>query len=254
MDNTQLQQALLQLESLEKDYHRLDTLRKVGSVSQQQFDQVRTQYDMARSNVAFLRENTRMLAPFSGMVSGKYYENGEMFSGAPNTAAGKAAIISLVQISQLKAVVNVAERYYPYIKTGMDVSIQPDLYQDDVFSGRVMTVYPVIDPLSRTFKIEISIPNGEEKLRPGMFARAILEFDQVQAFVVPSLAILKLQGSNERYVFLEEDGVAKRLVVEIGDRYDDMVELIADEIQEGDRLIIAGQSRLLDGMAVDVVR
>lgn len=254
MDNTQLQQALLQLESLEVDYHRLDTLRKVGSVSQQQFDQVRTQYDLARSNVAFLRENTRLLAPFSGIVSGKYYENGEMFSGAPNTAAGKAAIISLVQTAQLKAVVNVAERYYPYIKAGMEVKIQPDMYKDELFSGKVSTVYPVIDPSTRTFKIELSIPNRDEKLRPGMFARSIMDFDQVQAIVVPSLAVLKLQGSNERYVFLEENGTAKRIVVEIGDRYDDMVELLTDEIQEGDWLIIAGQSRLLDGMAVDVIR
>ena len=254
MDQTQLHQALVQMSSIETDYRRIDTLRRVGSVSQQQYDQISTQFDLIRSNVAFLKENTRLVAPFSGKVSGKYFENGEMFSGAPNTAAGKAAILSIVQTNRLKALVNVAERFYPNVKQGMTVKIQSDLYSDQVFPGTVSAIYPVIDPATRTFKIEITVPNQQDMLIPGMFARAILEFDQVQAIVVPSLAIMKLQGSNERFVFLEQDGRAKRVVVELGDRYDEMVELISDEISTGDKLIIAGQSRLLDGTPVSVIR
>ncbi len=254
MDQTQLNQARIQLQSLEVDYRRLDTLRRVGSISQQQYDQIKMQYDLAQSNVGFLQENTKLLAPFSGIVSGKYFENGEMYSGAPNTPVGKAAIVSLVQTSRLKALVNVAERYYPYIAKGMDAHISSDMYPGESFAGTVAIIYPTIDPASRSFKIEISVPNPGERLRPGMFARAYLELDQVQSFVVPALAVLKLQGSNERYVFLEENGKAKRITVELGDRYDDMVELISDEIHEGDKLIIAGQSRLLDGMPVEVIR
>ena len=254
MDQTQFHQAQLQLQSLETDYRRMDTLRKVGSISQQQYDQIRTQYDLAQSNLAFLEENTRLMAPFPGRVSGKYYENGEMFSGAPNTPVGKAAIVSLVQTSRMKAVVNVAERYYRYIQPDMEVKIHADNFPDTAFAGRVSTIYPVIDPITRTFKVEISIPNQQEKLRPGMFARASMDLQQVQAFMVPSLAVLKLQGSNERYVFLEENGRARRISVELGNRYDDMVELISDEINEGDRLIIAGQARLLDGVEVTVVQ
>lgn len=252
MDQTQLNQAKIQLQSLELDYQRLDTLRKLGSISQQQFDQIKTQYELAKSNVAFLQENTTLLAPFTGTVSGKYYENGEMFSGAPNTPAGKAAILYLVQTSRLKAIVHVAEQYYPYIRRGMEVVVTSDMYPGESFTGSIAIIYPTIDQLSRSFKIEITLPNADERLRPGMFARARLELDQVQAFVVPALAVMKLQGSNERYVFLEENGKAKRIIVELGNRYDDMVELISDEINESDRLIVAGQSRLLDGMAVEV--
>ena len=254
MDQTQLHQARVQLQSLQTDYRRMDTLRRVGSISQQQYDQMKTQYELAQSNLAFLEENTSLVAPFSARVSGKYYENGEMFSGAPNTPAGKAAIISLVQISQMKAVVHVAERHYTFIQPDMHVKIRADVFPDTIFAGRVSRVYPVIDPLTRTFKVELSIPNQGEKLRPGMFARATMELDQVQAFLVPSLAVLKLQGSNDRYVFLEDNGRARRVVVELGDRFDDMVELISDDIHEGDRLIIAGQARLLDGMEVTVVQ
>ncbi len=254
MDLTQLKQAQVQLKSIETDYRRIDTLRRVGSASQQQYDQIRTQYDLAKSNVAFLEENTRLLAPFSGTVSGKYFENGEMFSGAPNTVAGKAAIISLVQTNRLKAILNVAERYYPQIKVGMAVSILSDMYPNEAFSATVTTIYPVIDQATRSFKIELSVPNSSEMLRPGMFARASLDLDQVEAFVVPSLAVMKVQGSNERFVFLEEHGKARRIIVEIGDRYDDMVELVSDEIEAGDKLIIAGQSRLVDGVAVSIIQ
>lgn len=252
MDNTQLIQAQLQLQSIEKDFHRVDTLRRVGSISQQQYDQIKTQYEVTRSNVDFLEENTRLLAPFSGTISERYFEPGEMFSGAPNTAAGKAAILSLVQTNKLKALVNISERYFPYVKPGMEVMITSDVYPGESFPATIELVYPVIDPQTRSFRVELRIPNSDERLRPGMFARARLEFDRVEAFVVPALAVLKLQGSDERYVFIEENGTAGRVVVQIGDRFDDMVEVISDEINVGDKLIIAGQARLLDGVAVRV--
>lgn len=252
MDRTQLLQAQVQLESVEKDYRRIDTLRTAGSVSQQQYDQIRTQYELALSNVEFLKENTRLMAPFSGTVSGKYFENGEMFSGAPNTPAGKAAILSVVQTSSLKAMVNVSERYYPWINTGMPVRISSDVYHGEEFNGTVTRVYPTVSPATRTFTIELAVPNQDQRLRPGMFARAVVDLEQVEVFVVPALAVLKLQGSNERYIFLEENGKAKRVVVELGDRFDDMVEIVSDEIQAGDNLIVAGQARLLDGIAVSV--
>lgn len=253
MDKTQLHQAKVQLQNIETDFRRLDTLRKAGSISRQQYDQVFTQYELARSNVEFLRDNTRLLAPFSATVSEKYFENGEMFSGAPNTAAGKAAVLSLVGTDRLKAIVNVAERYFPYIQPGMEVQVSSDVYPGKAFSGEVSRVYPTIDPATRSFRLEIVVPNPEEKLRPGMFARARLELEEVEAFVVPALAVMKLQGSNERYIFLEENGRAKRVVVEPGERYDDMIELISEEVTVGDRLIVAGQSRLLDGVAVRVM-
>ena len=252
MDQTQLHQAELQLQSLETDFRRLDTLRQVGSVSQQQFDQIKTQYEVTKSNVAFLRENTRLSAPFSGKVSGKYFEDGEMFSGAPNTAAGKAALLSLVQLNVLKARVNIPERFFPNVKTGMDVRLSADTYPGEVFTGTVTLIYPVIDPITRSFTIEVSVPNAAERLRPGMFARASLDVDQVKALLAPSLAVMKVQGSNERYVFVERSGQAHRIVVEMGDRFNDMVELISDDIRQGDRLIVAGQSRLIEGVRVNV--
>jgi membrane fusion protein (multidrug efflux system) len=252
MDQTQLQQATLQLENLKTDYKRLDTLQKVGSVTQQQFDQISTQYEVARSNVKFLSENTQLRAPFNGVISGKYFENGEMYSAVPNTMAGKAAILSIVQIDPLKAIVNIPETYFPLVNTGMKASVTCDIYNDQKYSGIVFRKYPVIDPASHSFQIEIRVPNPNEKLRPGMFCRVTLELGQVQALVVPSLAVLKMQGSNERYVFLEKEGTAKRVTVTMGKRFDDLVEILSPEIHQGDHLIIFGQARLLDGDKVEL--
>jgi membrane fusion protein, multidrug efflux system len=253
MDQTQLRQAEIQLKNLETDYNRLDTLQKVGSITRQQFDQVSTQYEIARSNVDFLKENTRLIAPFNGVISGKYFEDGEMYSGAPTTAAGKAAIISVVQISPLKAIINIPETYYPLVNEGMGTQILCDIYPGEAYTGNIIRKYPTIDVYTHSFQVEIRIENPGEKLRPGMFARVSLQLGEVKALVVPALAVLKMQGSNERYVFLEKDGQAKRVSVTLGQRFDDKVEVISSELKEGDQLIIAGQSRLIDQVPVEIV-
>ena len=81
MDRTTLNQAELQLINLEKDFRRLDTLMSVGGVAAQQYDQVKTQLDITRTNVEFLRENVVLSSPFAGIITAKYFENGELYSG-----------------------------------------------------------------------------------------------------------------------------------------------------------------------------
>ena len=252
MDRTQLHQAEVQLKNLEVDFRRLDTLAKYGSVAQQQYDQLKTQYEVAQSNVAFLQENTQLSAPFSGIISGRYYEPGEMYSGAPNTQAGKAAVLSLVQIDRLKAIVPLSEKYFPLVKNGMETVVSIDVYPDRSFTGRVERVHPTIDATNRTFNAEIVIGNHEGLLRPGMFIRVRFDLDEEEAILLPSMAVLKVQGSNERYLFKEENGIARRVSVTIGKRYDDNIEVFSDNLEPGDNVIVSGQARLLDGVQVEV--
>ena len=253
MDRTQLHQAEIQLKNLELDFNRLDTLAKVGSIAMQQYDQLKTQYTVAKSNVEFLRDNTRLLAPFNGVVSGRYFEPGELYSGAPNTQAGKAAVLSIVQIDRLKAVVSLSEKYFPFVKTGMETNVVSDIYKERVFPGRVYRIYPTIDPLNRTFSIEVLVDNREGLLRPGMFSRVTFDLDEEKAVLLPSVAVLKMQGSNDRYLFIEKNGVAQRVAVTIGKRYDDDIEVFSDKLNPGDRIIVTGQARLVDGVSVQVV-
>ncbi|MFO7659122.1 MAG: efflux RND transporter periplasmic adaptor subunit [Bacteroidales bacterium] len=254
MDQTQLKQTLIQLKTIETDFKRYDTLMKAGSITKQVFDQAKAQYEIAKMNAEFLRENAVLHAPFNGIISGKYYEDGEMYSGAPNTMAGKAAIVSLVQVNPLKAIVNIPETYFPMISNGMKAEVVSDIYPGKKYTGEIIRKYPVIDPMSHSFTVEIKVINPGEKLRPGMFCRVSIELGEVKALIVPAQAVLKMQGSNQRYIFVEKEGIAKRILVNVGKRYDDYVEVISNELKEGDQLIISGQARLIDGVTVEIVR
>ncbi len=255
MDRTQLMQARIQLANLEKDLARLDTLLQTGSTRQQQYDQMKAQYDVLKSNVAFLEENTVLKAPFNGIITGRYFEAGEMYSGAPTAASGgKAAIVTLMQINPVKVTLNITEQYFPLIRRGMPVRISSDIYSDEVFTGKVHLVHPTINAMTRSFQTEVEVPNQSEKLRPGMFVRASMDLGEIEAFVVPAATVLVQEGTNIRYVFVEKDGVASRIEVVIGKRYDDMIEIISDNLREGDRIVTQGQVRLTTGDKVEVVR
>ncbi len=254
MDQTQLHQAETQLKNLKAEYDRAVQLNQTGSISVQKYDAAVAAYEVAEANVKFLKENTTLLAPFDGIVTGKYYENGEMFSGTPNTSAGKAAVITIEQIDPLKAYVNLTEQYFPSVKKGIKVQLRSNVYPDRAFPGEVSIVYPTIDKASRTFTVEVKIPNSDRTLRPGMFGSINFFIGEANTLVVPALAVLKLQGSNDRYIFLNDNGKAKRVAVKLGKRFEDQVEIISDQIKEGDEMVVVGQAKLIDGMEISVTQ
>lgn len=254
MDKTNLHQAEVQLKNLETEYNRAKMLNETQSISKQAYDAAVTQYEVAKSNVDFLKENTQMLAPFNGVVTGKYFENGEVYTGAAFGGASKPSIIAIEKINPLKAYVNLSEQYFLSVKEGTKVELKSNLYPDQVFNGKVSIVYPTIDPSSRTFTVEVKIPNEKEALRPGMYGTINFFIGNTETVVAPAIAVLKLQGANDRYVFLNKDGKAKRVPVILGKRFEDKVELISDEIHEGDELIVVGQGRLVDGSPLTVTQ
>jgi membrane fusion protein (multidrug efflux system) len=252
MNRTQLQQAMVQLKNIETDFKRLDTLQKTGSIAEQKYDQVKAQYEIAKSNVDFLQENTILRAPFDGIISGKYYEEGEMYSGVPNTQAGKSAILSIVSINSLKAIVGISERYYPLISNDMKANIKSDIYPDKVFTGKIYRIHPTIDPSTRSFQVEIEVANPGLKLRPGMFVRASVNYGIAESILVPSVAVLKQTGTNERYVFINENNKAARKTVQTGIILDDNIE-ITNGLKTGEELITTGQNKLEDNTIINIV-
>ncbi len=254
MDRTQLYQLKLQLSSLEKDLNRLDTLLKSGSAKQQQYDQMKTQYDVTKTNFDFMEENTLMTAPFSGVVTGKYFENGELYSGAPTTQSGRSAVVTLMQVNPLKINVSISEQYYPLIKRGLKATVTADVYDNEVFTGTVFRVAPTVNAATRSFIAEVELPNRNDLLKPGMFVRVSMNLGEVETFVVGASDVLFQEGTNLRYVFVEENGIAKRIEVIIGKRFDDQLEIISDVLKTGSRLVTEGQSRLIDGDKIEVVK
>jgi membrane fusion protein, multidrug efflux system len=254
MDRTQLYQLKLQLSSLEKDLTRLDTLLRSGSAKQQAYDQMKTQYDVLKTNVDFMEENTLLRAPFSGVITGKYFENGEMYSGSPTTQSGRSAVVTVMQVDPLKINVSISEQYYPLIRTGMKARITADVYSGEAFTGTVFRKAPTISSSTRSFISEIELPNRNNLLKPGMFVRVSMDLGEVETFVVPANTVLIQEGTNIRFVFVEKDSIAERVEVNLGKRFDDQLEIISDNLKEGDLLVIEGQARLINGDKIEVIK
>lgn len=249
MDQTQLNTTKINLNSTKVELDRVEALKTSGSISQQIYDQTKAGYDQLKESARFQEENTFVKAQFSGVISAKNYEDGEMYTGQP--------ILQLTQISKLKTLINIPESYFPLVKQGMKVEIASDIYPDKTFPASIEIVYPTIDPNTHTFQCKVAIPNGGEKLRPGMYVRSTMAIGEVDAIVVPYQAVLKLTGSNDRYVFTNQEGTAHRVSVTLGQRYDDRIEVIPvvpGDLKEGDELVVTGQARLVDGCKLEIVK
>lgn len=248
MDQTQLNTTRINLNSTKTELDRVTALKATGSVSQQVYDQTKAGYDQLVENERFLDENTFVKAKFAGVISAKNYEDGEMYAGQP--------ILTLTQISRLKAIINIPETYFPLVRQGMKVQVESDIYPGQVFPATIEIVYPTIDAASHTFQAKLNIPNASEKIRPGMYVRATLAIGEIDAIVVPYQSVLKLTGSNDRYVFVADGNTARRVAVTLGQRFDDRIEIIpveAGAIKAGDRLVVTGQARLVDGNKLEIV-
>ncbi len=248
MDQTQLNTTRINLNSTKTEFDRVSALKQSGSISQQVYDQTKAGYDQLVENERFLEQNTFVKAQFAGVISAKYYEDGEMYAGQP--------ILTLTQISRLKAIINIPETYFPLVRQGMKVNVESDIYPGQTFPATIEIVYPTVDAASHTFQAKLNIPNASEKIRPGMYVRTQLAVGEVDAIVVPYQSVLKLTGSNDRYVFVADGGIARRVAVTLGQRFDDRIEVIPIEngaLKAGDQLIVTGQARLVDGVTLEIV-
>jgi len=253
MDETQLQQTRVQYANLKKDLARMDTLLDYGSMTQQSYDQMETQVSVTGVMLENLQENTVLRAPYNGVITGKYFNDGELFSPAPNTQAGKAAIVSLVKMDKLKVYINLSETYMPLLRKGQVATILTDVYPKGSFEATVFRLYPTINPQTRTFTVELRMDNPGYKLRPGMYSTVTLELGDREALLVPAIAVLKQPGTNNKYVYVNDNGIGRKKMVEIGERLDDQLELLTNGIQPGDELIYAGHVNLMDGETIEVI-
>lgn len=245
MDQLQYKTSKLSYANLGVELARTEALLKTGSATQQAYDQLKLSYDQTYENLGFLERNTYIKAQFPGVISAKNYEDGELYSGQP--------ILVLTQVSTLKAEVAVPERYFPMVKAGMSVTVHSEIYPGREFPAVIERVFPTVDPASHTFVVKVKIPNAREELRPGMYTGTVLSLGEEDVVMAPYQAVLKLQGANDRYVFVNDNGRAKRVPVTIGQRVDDKIEIISDEIDENTQLVVYGQGRLVDGVKLEVV-
>ena len=168
-----------------------------------------------------------------------------------NIYGGAQPILTVMQVAPVKVLVNISELYFPQVKTGMEVRVKLDVYPGKNFTGRINIIYPTIDQMTRTFNAEVAIANSDMLIRPGMFARVELNLGTLNRVVVPDVAIIKQVGTNTRYVYAVENGMAYRTELQLGRLLGNNYEVISG-IRPGAQVVVAGQSRLLDQTPVRI--
>jgi RND family efflux transporter MFP subunit len=243
MDAANLQQLTLQIENQKVDFARIKELYAVGAVSKAEFDNMKMSLEVAETQYKNIMENTQLLSPIDGIVTARNYDNGDLYAGA--------AILTVEQIRPVKLMVNVSENYYSKVEKGDKAAITLDALPGETFTATVSLKYPTINASTHTFPVELTLTNKDEKVRPGMFARAQINFGTEDHVVVPDVAVVKQPGSGERFVYLYNNGKVSYVKVELGQRLNDAYELLGG-VADGATVVIAGQGRLTDGMEVRV--
>ena len=224
---------------------RLKALYDAGGLSKSDLDAIELQYNVAKTQVQNLIENTTLLSPIDGVITARNYDAGDMYAMA-------APIFTVEQIKPVKLLVAVSESDYSKIKKNDRVTVKADAFPDLTFDGKVERIYPTIDPTTRTFNVEVVIPNNYSTLRPGMFARVTINFGSNDNVVIPDVAVVKQQGSGERFVYvLNEDGTVSYTKVELGRRMGAEFEVLSG-LKDSAIVVTGGQIRLKDGIQVSV--
>jgi RND family efflux transporter MFP subunit len=129
--------------------------------------------------------------------------------------------------------------------------IMVDAYPKEVFPGKVVSINPMVDRQTRTFRVRIQVPNQQGKLMDGMFARVRLSVGRHCALAVPRDALSRLPGSGTYYVFFVEGNKAVKRTVEIGAVNDQWAEVMKGLVED-DKVVTSGTGRLRSGMDVTV--
>lgn len=244
LDDVNIEQLKIRLDNTKRDLDRAKYLLEIGGGTQQSVDQLTTEYEASLRQYRNMVENTTLISPINGVVTARNYDPGDMTGSLP--------ILTVEQLDPVKIMLGINESEYSRVNAGMPVEIRFDALPDQVYTGNISVVYPTVDPKTRTFTCQIDIDN-DGKVRPGMFSRVTINYGQQNNVVVPDRAVVKMSGSGNKYVYvLGDDGKVSYNQVQLGQRLGDTYEVLSG-VEDGDIVVINGQSRLADGVEVEVI-
>jgi len=243
----QLDDAQAKLKLAEQTNKRTSTLFSNKYATAQSADEAASNLAVSTAAAELARvqlEKTRIVAPFSGIVGLRHVSVGEYIT------AGQA-LVNLEAIDPVKADFRVPEKFLPAIRVGQSIRIKVDAFPEDSFEGKVYAIDPRLDVAGRSLLVRAMVPNQDQRLRPGLFARVtvLLQLKE-DALTVPEQAIVP-QGDSQ-FVFRIVDGKVHLTKVVTGTRREGRVEIV-EGLSAGDEVVTAGQLKIRDGSAVSVV-
>ncbi|WP_170984170.1 efflux RND transporter periplasmic adaptor subunit [Rhodoligotrophos defluvii] len=210
-------------------------------------DEALAQLRVAEARVAIAEKNlseTRIYAPFAGEVGLRTVSVGAYVSRGDD-------LVELIQTDPLKVTFQLPERVLRHLGLGQPVDVAVDALPGDRFAGKVTVIAPQVTSAGRSLQLRAEIPNREGRLKPGLFARVSVTVSQRQdALFVPETALVP-KGSDQ-FVYRIVEGLARETKVAIGVRQAGLVEVMRG-LQPSDVVVTAGQMKLRDGDAVEIV-
>jgi RND family efflux transporter MFP subunit len=210
-----------------------------------QLDLARAQNTQSNARLDELKinlANTNIISPVNGFVARRAVDPGAF-------VGNNAPVVDVVDISRVRLVVNVIEKDLNQLQPGDETRVEVDAFPGETFTGRIARVAPVLDPQTRTAPIEIEIPNGDFRLKPGMYARISITTDERKdTLVVPANAVVDYSGRRGVFIANEDSTVAFR-AVRLGIEEAAQTEVL-DGLDEGERVVTTGAAALQDGATV----
>lgn len=253
----QVEAAEAQFELAEDNLRRNEPLYRDSVISAVEWENVRARYNEARANLSQAQaglsqaqeqlRRTRVTAPFSGTVETHFAEIGEQVSPGQQVAR-------IINTNRVKVVAGVPERYAGDIAPGTPVTVEFRAYAGQRTQSEVSFVGRAIDTESRTFPVEIAIPNPEGTIKPEMVAQVFVTRNQLDdALVIPRSAIVRDEDAMSVFLVKDENNfqVAAKQSVVLGAGYSG--EVVVTNLQPGDEVIVLGQNNLTEGDRVQVM-
>ena len=246
-------QALVELNTLEKDYERVSRLNEKGSISTQDYDHIKALYDASKLRVEMMKKNTEIVAPFSGTITEYLVQPGENYFFNLNLDPGystTSGILRLMRLDPLQVEVDVNEKDLPKLKIGTQAILEFDAVPDSVFSGKISGIDPVLSTLTHSAKVKVEVRNSKYLLKPGMFADVRFKLNPVKSLCVPQTAVFRQSGTANDYVYLAENGKVRKQKVE--KLWVDGETIGISGITSDVTIVTNGKEKLIDGALIDI--
>ncbi len=273
-----VEQSRADLEFQEISYQRLKAIhdRDTDVLPEQEVDQARSGYGVARgklktseaqvkvaeaglataraelATVTAILQYARIIAPMTGVITERFVDPGALIQAASSSRTQAAPLVSIARLDQLRVLVDVPEPKVRAVRPGTGVRVEVPAYAGESFAARVTRVGAVLDPGSRTMRVEIDLPNPTHSLRPGMTARVELELERFEGALTVPVSAVRFQG-RDRAVFVVEAGKAKQRAVKTGLEAPQWIQILGGLGAE-EEIVTAAAGPLADGAPVRVNR
>jgi membrane fusion protein (multidrug efflux system) len=255
-EEAQLRAAEATVELAKRNLERMKKLLARRTIAQSQYDDAEAQYKEAVAQAdtiraAIAKKNIR--APFAGRLGIRQVNLGQILNeGDP--------IVSLQSINPIFVNFSLPQQQLPRVQQGLTVRVTSDALPDQVIEGKITAINPEVDAATRNMRIQATVSNRQENLRPGMFVNVVVVLPASEkVLAVPATAVLYAPYSDSVFVVEEKESknnqqpglTVRQQVVQLGEKRGDFVAVVSG-LKSGETIVSTGAFKLRNGQSVVV--